>query len=128
MQFFIYVEAAVVAWNSILIQERVQEVIRVPIVARPAEHVDIILVSGLGIIEVSRPFRGFNDGFYTDFFPVGLNGFCNLFAVRHVRAGYRHGVQGYCIRQTIRISGFGQQGLGFIQIIFIIFHSIVIAP
>ncbi|MNL75429.1 hypothetical protein D3C87_2012320 [compost metagenome] len=57
MQFFIYVEAAVVTWNSIFIQERVQEVIRVSIVARPAEHVDIILFPGFGIIEVSRPFR-----------------------------------------------------------------------
>ncbi|MNC47524.1 hypothetical protein D3C75_965880 [compost metagenome] len=128
MQLFIYIEAAVVAWNSILVEERVKEVIRVAIITSPAEHVDIIFFASFGVIKVSRPFRGLNDGFNTDFLPVGLNGFRNLFAVRHVRTGYRHCIQCYSIRQTVRVSGFSKKCLRFIQIVFIILHSIVIAP
>ncbi|MNB97522.1 hypothetical protein D3C75_447520 [compost metagenome] len=128
MKLFIHIEGTVIARDRIFIKQRIQEVIRVTIVTGPAEHIDIILFSGLGVIEIGGPFGGLNDGVHTDFFPIGLNSLGYLFAVRHVRAGYRHCIEGYCIRQTVRITGFCQQRLRFVQIVFIILHGIIIAP
>ncbi|MNP72670.1 hypothetical protein D3C76_1692710 [compost metagenome] len=58
------------------------------------------------VVQISSPFRGFDDDLHANGFEVLLDDFGNFLAVRHVRTGYRHRIEDIFARQAVWITRF----------------------
>src|SRR5205823_10956296 len=69
-------------------EERDEEVVRIAVVARPAERRDLMLAA-LRPLAIFRPFVSHELRLYADLLPIGLNHLGHALAVRVVRTRHR---------------------------------------
>ena len=96
-------DVAAAGLGRVAAQQRVQEVVRVAVVAGPAQHAHLVL-AGLHALAVLAPLEALDLGLDADLGQVGLHQFGDALGVRVVGALHRH-------RPQVGLEAVGQAGL-----------------
>ena len=123
--FLVAPHGVVVAANRVAAVQGAEPVVRVTVVAGPADQADIVLAV-FGALDVLAPFIADDLDLEADLGPVRLQHLGHKLGVRVVRALYGHGPQGNL--GTVLDPGGLEQLLGFFRVVGGVGNGLVVGP
>ncbi|ENN88888.1 hypothetical protein RHSP_10882 [Rhizobium freirei PRF 81] len=125
VEFLVAPLRTVVATDGIAAEQRVKEVVRIAVVAGPAEDGRTVAVLGGGELQVLGPVIGDDLDLDADLGQICLHQLGSAARVQHVRTRNRHSPDLHA--ETLDASLF-KQLLGFFRVVGVVLHFLVVGP